>query len=217
MNVLITGFGPFGEDEENPSGEIAGALHGTTIAGGSVRSVVLPVSSDRVAELLQAELAGGTPDVLLLLGVATGRAAPSVERVAVNVRDFPMPDNDGRQAVDEPVVAEGPAAYLSALPIKAIVAGWRAAGLPGYVSNTAGTYLCNQAFYLARHLTAGTGCRTGFIHVPASPASIAARGVTDTPIPTMDLTTTTSAIRSAVETTLCHRGADVDLAAGALD
>jgi pyroglutamyl-peptidase len=216
MTVLLTGFGAFGEDAENPSGQIAEALDGTQVAGESVRSVVLPVSTERVAELLRAEVTRVAPDLLILLGVATGRTAPSAERVAVNLRDFPIPDVDGRQVVDQPVILDGPAAYLSQLPIKAIVAGWRAIGLPGAVSNTAGTYLCNQVFYLARHLTSNTGCHTGFIHVPASPESIAARGVTDTPLPTMDLATMTRAIRSAVETSVQHRGADIELAGGAL-
>ncbi|HEY3776012.1 MAG TPA: pyroglutamyl-peptidase I [Solirubrobacteraceae bacterium] len=216
MTVLVTGFGAFGEDAENPSGRIAEALDETMIAGEAVRAVVLPVSTERVAELLRTEVTRAAPNLLILLGVATGRTAPSVERVAINVRDFPIPDVDARQIVDEPVLPTGPAAYLSQLPIKAIVAGWHAGGLPGAVSNTAGTYLCNQVFYLARHLTAGTGCRTGFIHVPTSPESIAARGVTETPTPTMDLATMTRAIRSAVETSVHHRGADIELAAGAL-
>lgn len=217
MTVLVTGFGPFGPDAENPSGQIATELDGCQISGEVVRSEVLPVATERMPEALFAAVARAAPDLLVLLGVATGRSAPTVERVAINVRDFPIEDVDGRQVVDRPVVPGGPDAYFSELPIKAIVAGWQDAGLPGSVSNTAGTYLCNQAFYLARHLTAATGCRTGFIHVPATPESIARRGVTGTPVATMDLATTAEAIRSALETCLQHRGGDIELAAGALD
>lgn len=216
MTVLVTGFDAFGEETDNPSGAIAGDLDGAQLAGESIHGIVLPVATERVSDLLHEALQRVEPDLLIVLGVATGRSAPSVERLAANVLDFPIPDVDGRRIVDRPVVEDGPTAYLSELPIKAIVADWQAAGIPGSVSNTAGTYLCNQVFYLARHLTAATGCRAGLIHLPCTPEAVAGRQRADAPVSTMELDTMTRAVRGAVQTSVRHRGADIELGWGAL-
>jgi pyroglutamyl-peptidase len=145
--------------------------------------------------------------------VAPGRTAPALERVAVNVRDFPIPDIDGLEPVDEPICDGGPDAYLSTLPIKTILSCWRQAEVPGYVSNTAGTFLCNQIFYLARHLTRHTATAVGFIHVPAAPARAAASAV---PPPSMALDLVEHAVRLAALVTGTHDGPDLRLGAGAI-
>jgi len=152
MQVLVTGFGPFGENRVNPSQLVIERLGG----------VILPVSAERTPRALGAAVEQRQPDAILMLGLAEKREEIQVERVAINVLDFRIPDNDGKQPVDEPVVDDGPAAYFSNVPLKAILAAWEEAGIQGSLSNSAGTFCCNQALYTALH----RGLRAGFIHLP---------------------------------------------------
>jgi pyroglutamyl-peptidase len=215
--VLVTGFGPFGRHTRNPSADLALALDGCVIGGATVVARIFETSTETVAaELAQAvdELA---PSLLICLGLAAGRPALSLERIAVNVRDFPLPDHAGALVVDEPVLRDGPAAIFSRLPVKAILRQWQKESVPGHVSNTAGTYLCNQLFYLAcaqgldRHIPAG------FVHIPDTPESAAASLTAGAvPGPTMSLQTMVSALTSAITTCVQDDGAKVVLAAGTI-
>jgi pyroglutamyl-peptidase len=215
--ILLTGFGPFAGEAENPSGLIASALDGQVIAGQPVTGVVLPVSTSQAPTILDQAIASAGPQVLLALGLAPGRNAVALERAALNVRDFPIPDADGQQVIDEPVSADGPAAYLTGLPVKAILAAWQDEGLPGYLSNTAGTYLCNQVFYLAAHRGVTAGFLAGLLHLPSLPGG-AARSTRPSvvPQPSATLATMEAMVRRALEVTVTHRGADLPIAAGAL-
>ncbi|MBI5690347.1 MAG: pyroglutamyl-peptidase I [Verrucomicrobia bacterium] len=166
--VLVTGFEPFGGGARNPSGEIAHALDGRVIAGRRVAGVVLPCVFGKATRELGRQISRHRPAIVVCLGLASGRAEVTPERVAINIEDARMPDNAGRQPVDRPVVRTGPAAYWSTLPIKAIVAGLRSAGVPAAVSQTAGTFVCNSVFYgLMHRLQRLPGVRGGFVHVPA--------------------------------------------------
>ena len=166
--VLLTGFEPFDGDVLNPSWEVARALD-----GGLVTALRLPCEFGRAKELLWQALDSGRFDVLLSLGLAGNRPDVTVERIAINVDDARIPDNAGQQPVDVPVVAGGPAAYWSGLPIKRMVAAVRAAGVPASVSQTAGTFVCNHVFYGLMHTIAANPelCHTrgGFVHVPWLP------------------------------------------------
>lgn len=173
MRVLLTGFEPFGGQRLNPSWEVARALHGTRVDGALVTGVQLPCVFARALPALQQALAQHSPDLVLALGQAEGRSEFSVERVAINVMDARIPDNAGEQPIDVPVMADGPAAWFSTLPIKALVAGLRAAGYPASVSQTAGTFVCNQVFYALQHLLAGQGVHSGFMHLPLLPEQAA--------------------------------------------
>ena len=174
MKALVTGFEPFGGDEVNPALEalwrLPPSLDGLTLA-----TRVLPTAFGRSLIALEDAIATTEPDFVLCLGLAGGRPALSLERVAINVDDARMPDNDGQQPIDGPVVADGPAAYFSTLPIKAAVATLRRAGLPAVVSNTAGTFVCNHVFYGLQHLAATRwpGLRGGFLHLPYLPSQAA--------------------------------------------
>jgi pyroglutamyl-peptidase len=211
--VLVTGFGAFGEETSNPSGALAERLDGSRAGEAQIAGRVLPVATGRVEAELAAAIASTRPDIVIATGVAPGRAAPALERVAINVRDFPVADIDGACPVDEPVVPAGPDAYLSTLPVKSVLSAWQAAGLPGYVSNTAGTYVCNQVFYLARHLTRANATRCGLVHLPVVPE----RAARDTvPLPSLPLDMLERAVRLAVTVTVTHAGADLTLAAGTL-
>lgn len=173
LRILITGFEPFGGQSLNPSWEVARALNGLTLEGAQVVSVQLPCVFVKALPALQLALVQHRPDIVLALGQAEGRCDFSVERVAINVMDARIADNAGAQPIDVPVVAGAPAAYFSTLPIKALVTGLRAGGFPASVSQTAGTFVCNQVFYALQHALAGQGVHSGFVHLPLLPEQAA--------------------------------------------
>lgn len=183
--ILLTGFEPFGGHAANPSEEVAKALDGRAVGAAVVRAAVLPVdhaaAGPRVARLID-EL---DPLAIVHLGLAAGRARIALERVAVNVMDFDAPDNTGYRARGEACEPDGPAAYVATLPLAAILDALLAEGVPAYVSNTAGTYLCNQTMYGTLHRLAQRGqpAGAGFLHLPLLPAMVAAGGLDQ---PSMD-------------------------------
>ena len=165
--ILLTGFEPFGGDAVNPSQAVAVALHGELIGGARVHALVLPCVFGEAVSALEMALRR-RPVLVLALGLAASRDEVSIERVAINVDDARIADNVGAQPIDEPVIAGAPAAYFSTLPVKAIVAALRNAGLPAAVSQTAGTYVCNHVFFALMHrLRRRAAVRAGFIHLPA--------------------------------------------------
>lgn len=171
--VLLTGFDPFGRIGRNPSGEIAAALDGETIAGATVHGLVLPTAYDASVRLLAEAIRESSPDVVVMLGVAEGRNGIGPERVAINLDAASGPDNDGDVRTDRPIDGAGPAAYFSRLPVGAMVEAMMAAGLPAAMSLSAGTFVCNHLFYAAMAMTEATPVRAGFVHVPALPGTVA--------------------------------------------
>lgn len=210
--VLVTGFEAFGDSEKNPSAEIARTLDGSSVAGHRVRGVELPVTAAGAPAALERAVERHRPALVLNTGLAGGRGMLALERVAVNVMDFPMPDNDGGQPADEPIEEDGPAAYFATLPIKAALAAWREEGLPGYVSNSAGTYVCNLTFYRSLHLSGEHGYGAGLIHVPYLPEQ-AAR--IPGGAPSMPLGLMLRAVELTLEVSL-QRSEDITLPAGAI-
>ena len=213
MTILLTGFEPFGGESVNPSWQIAQALDGWACEGRTVRAVRLPCAFGDALRTLDDALAAHRPELVVCLGQAGGRTEISLERVALNVDDARIPDNLGRQPIDAAVVAGGPAAYFSTLPIKAIARDLREAGVAAAVSNTAGTFVCNHVFYALMHrlATAPALARTrgGFVHVPYTPEQVAARpGVA-----AMALETQVEGIRQALRSAMLTR-ADVRETAG---
>lgn len=172
--ILLTGFDPFGGDTDNPSWRVAHALAGQRIAGHAVVAAQLPTvfgaSLTELARLVHLH----EPAIVLCLGQAGGRAALSVERIGINIDDARIPDNAGAQPVDTAVVAAGPAAYFSSLPVKAMLRAVQHAGVPCEVSQTAGTFVCNHVLYGLLHLLAQhpalAHTRGGFVHVPWLPS-----------------------------------------------
>ena len=170
--LLLTAFGPFGGDGYNPTQHALDPVAEAVAGHARVVTEVLPVeyaaACDRIRELIRAH----HPDVVVSLGLAAGRTAITPERVAINLRDARIPDNAGASPVDEPVVPGAPVGRFSTLPIKAMVAALAADGVPAAVSQTAGTYVCNDVFYALQHLLATEpaleGIRGGFVHVPAA-------------------------------------------------
>lgn len=196
--ILLTGFEPFGGEAMNPSSDVARALHGCQVAGHEVVALELPCEFARSLGVLEQALERWQPVLVLALGQAAGRSDLSIERVAINVDDARIPDNAGALPIDEPVAPDGPAAYFSTLPIKAIVAALRAVGLPASVSQSAGTYVCNHVFYGLQHRLAGGGVRSGFMHLPLLPQQAAKQPGQ----PSMTLQTMVLGVRIALETAL---------------
>ncbi|MEQ6350759.1 pyroglutamyl-peptidase I [Ralstonia pseudosolanacearum] len=211
--VLVTGFDPFENEPVNPSWEAVRTLDGQGIAGADIVTRQLPTVFGESIRVLDRLLMSLRPDVVIAVGQAGGRAEMAIERVAINVDDARIADNAGRQPIDTAIVAGGPAAYFSTLPIKAIVHELRAAGVPASVSQTAGTFVCNHVFYGLMHAIAhhGLHARGGFIHIPYLPAQAAGHPGQ----PSMAHDTVVAGLRIAIETTL-RRQEDIREADGQL-
>jgi pyroglutamyl-peptidase len=211
--VLLTGFEPFGGESINPSFDAVKRLGTEGMDGVVLETLQVPCVFDIVIDMLTVTMRRFKPGVVICVGQAGGSAAVGVERVAINLDDAHMPDNAGRQPVDIPIVADGPAAYFSTLPIKAIVAALHAVGIPAEVSQSAGTYVCNHLFYGLAHLIATefSGVRGGFIHVPYLPEQAARqRGA-----PSMSLDTVVRALQVAIGSTIAMTG-DIRIAGGTM-
>ncbi|MDE1962189.1 MAG: pyroglutamyl-peptidase I [Xanthomonadaceae bacterium] len=211
--ALVTGFDPFGGEPVNPSQQIAQALDGQLIAGHRIVGAILPTEFGASLPALEKLLRKHRPTLVLALGQAGGREGISLERVALNLIDARIPDNAGLQPVDMAVVENAPNAYFSTLPIKAMLAALCAAGIPAALSQTAGTFVCNQVFFgLMRLLARRRGTRGGFVHVPYLPEQAARHAGA----PGMPLETMIAAVRLCLETALTTT-ADEHYAAGSLD
>lgn len=173
--VLMTAFEPFGGEHINPSWEAVRSFEGKVIDDARIVVRQLPVVFSACGAVLTAALEELKPHRILCVGQAGGRSDISVERVAINVNDARIADNAGQQPVDEPVVAGGPAAYFATIPIKAMVAALREVGIPASVSQTAGTFTCNNVMYQLLHWlhTSGSAARGGFVHIPYMPEQAA--------------------------------------------
>lgn len=183
--ILVTGFEAFGPHAANPSQDLAKAVDGRTVGGIAIRGAVLPVHHADAAGAVARLVDETEPLAVVHLGLAAGRARVALERVALNVMDYELPDAAGFQVRGEPCVPGGPAAYLSTLPLASILAALTAEGVPAYLSGTAGTYLCNQTMYTTLHRLAlrRSAARCGLLHVPLLPAQVAEAGLEQ---PSMD-------------------------------
>ncbi|WP_010492239.1 pyroglutamyl-peptidase I [Paenibacillus elgii] len=171
-NILVTGFDPFGGQRVNPALETVRRLQGVTVEGHCVETREIPTVFDKSIERLLAAVSEIKPKLVICVGQAGGRPDITIERIAININDARIADNDGQQPIDTPVIPGGPAAYWSTLPIKAMVKGMNDHGIPASVSHTAGTFVCNHLFYGLMHHLATTGNETvrgGFIHIPFLP------------------------------------------------
>ena len=196
MKILITGFDPFGGEPVNPALE-AVKLMKDEIAGAKIIKLEIPTvfrkSVEKIHEMMKAE----QPDVVLSIGQAGGRFGVTPERVAINVDDARIKDNEGNQPVDTPIFTGGEAAYFSNLPVKAMVEAIKNKGLPSTLSNSAGTFVCNHVMYGVLYYIHKEfpNVRGGFIHVPF----ITDQVVTKPNVASMALADITEALESAVE------------------
>ncbi len=186
VKILLTAFDPFGGETVNPAWEAVRRLHAPE--GTELERLQVPTVFGRSGDLACAAMERLRPDLVLCVGQAAGRAAITPERLAINLKDASIHDNVGAQPREEPVVPGGPAAYFSGLPVKAVAEAIRAAGVEAEVSNSAGTFVCNQLLY--RVLDAiereHPGMKGGFVHVPCLPEQAQRLGKEKT-IPSMEL------------------------------
>lgn len=166
--LLITGFDPFDGASVNPSWEAVKLLP-DVIGEYELCKLQIPTVFGLAPKTVLEKAAEIDPDVIISVGQAGGRAAVTPERIGINVRDARITDNAGVSPKDEPIIPGGPDGLFSTLPVKAMIAAITEAGLPGAVSNTAGTFVCNDVLYSLLHHYAGTKVRCGFIHVPFLP------------------------------------------------
>ncbi|ALA71812.1 pyrrolidone-carboxylate peptidase [Geobacillus stearothermophilus 10] len=209
--VLVTGFAPFGGEVVNPSLEAIKCLSEFKSEMYAIEIRELPTVFGKALDELYAAIEQVAPALVICIGQAGGRSDISVERVAINVNDARIPDNEGNQPIDAPVVPNGPVGYWSTLPVKAIVHELRRHGIPASVSYTAGTFVCNHVFYGLMHYIAQVKMpiRAGFIHIPYLPEQ-AARHPGQ---PSMALETIVKGLRIAIDVTV-EREEDIQAVGG---
>ncbi|AJK88441.1 MULTISPECIES: pyroglutamyl-peptidase I [Lysinibacillus] len=167
-NILLTGFEPFLDYKLNPTMQIVENLNGEKIEDYHIIGRILSVDFQQSAEQLKQYIEEIEPQIIISLGLAGGRYKLTPERIAINVKDG-EPDNNGYTPVDESIQEKGADAYLTNLPIRQMVNRLQAEGYPAEISNTAGTYLCNNIMYEGLvYAQQHEGVRAGFIHIPAS-------------------------------------------------
>ena len=186
MKILLTGFEPFGEHSLNASQKLLESLPGSLMDGVQLKKQILPVDKELAPQRIAALLHLEKPEAIIAFGLASGRPCISLERVAINLMDFRIPDNAGRKIEDQPVVEGGPAAYFTTLPIRSIRAALEEAGIPAELSLSAGAFLCNAVFYRVMHEIAISqlSVKAGFIHLPDLPEGAAG---CEKPRPSMSL------------------------------
>ena len=213
MKILVTGFDPFGGESVNPAYEAVKLLP-DVIGGAEIFKLEIPTVFSLSGPAVEEGIRKYQPDVVICVGQAGGRASISVEKVAINFVDARIPDNNGEQPLDEPLQADGPAAYFATLPVTAMVQHVREAGLPCYLSFTAGTYVCNSIMYNVLYMCEKRypGIRAGFIHVPYACGQVIDKANTT---PSMPLETIAKSLEYAIEAVAIDR-ADGGESAGEL-
>ncbi len=196
MKVLITGFDPFGGETMNPAWEAVKLLK-DEIGGAQIIKLQIPTVVGKSIQRIHEKMQEVHPDVVISVGQAGGRFGVTPERVAINVTDARIPDNEGNQPIDVPIFEDGDTAYFSNLPVKAMVQAIKRAGYPSVLSNSAGTYICNHVmygilYYIQKEFP---GVRGGFIHVPYATAQVVDKPQT----PSMSLTDIAASLEAAIE------------------
>lgn len=197
--ILVTCFHPFGGASVNPS-QMAVTQLPDEIEGVKVLKQVIPTVFNKSINTLYDVLKAEAPDAVICVGQAGGRPTITIERVAINMDDARIPDNEGGQPIDTPVVVDGPPAYFATLPIKAMVKDCNDIGIPAAISNTAGTFVCNHLMYAACHYAAlnQPKLKAGFVHIPFVPSQ-----TTDKPtMPSMSCADIVTGLESLIKTTI---------------
>lgn len=210
MKILVTGFDPFGGEKINPAIESVKNLP-DKILNAEIIKLEIPTVVDKSVDKIRAKIEDVKPDVVLSVGQAGGRADITVERIGINCDDFRIPDKNGNLPIDEKIVEDGPDAYFSNLPIKAMVKHIQDENIPAGVSNSAGTFVCNHVLYGVAHIRATKypNMRTGFIHIPFLPEQV----VDKRSMPSMSLETITKALKLAIEAIILNDN-DINVTGG---
>lgn len=197
MKVLVTGFDPFGGESVNPAYEAVKQIP-DQVAGAQVIKVEIPTVFDKAGEAVEKAIIEHNPDIVLCIGQAGGRAGISVEKVAINLQEARIPDNEGRQPFDKKVREDGENAYFATVPVKAMVKHIEDNGIPAHISYTAGTYVCNDTMYSLLYMINKkyNNIKGGFIHVPYDTAQIKGKPITT---PSMPVATIAQGLTYAIE------------------
>jgi pyroglutamyl-peptidase len=176
MKALVTGFEPYGGRDLNPATEVMRALEGTSIGGASVVGRLLPVSYRLLPARLDEILDEVQPEIAISLGLWPGEPMIRLERLAANVADFEIPDNEGALLEDAAIGAANAPAFFATLPLRRIEQALLGKAIPARISSTAGTFLCNATLFtlLSRREKGPALMRCGFIHLPYLPSQVAA-------------------------------------------
>lgn len=196
MKVLLTGFDPFGGESINPALEAVKKVS-SSISGAEVIKVEIPTVFRKSIEKLETSIETFKPDIVICVGQAGGRFEVTPERVAINIDDARIADNEGKQPIDETIFRDGNAAYFSSLPIKAMVKEMNINGIPASISNSAGTFVCNHIMYGLLYMIDKKypNLRGGFIHVPFIPEQV----VDKRNMPSMCLDNITKGLECAIK------------------
>ena len=189
--LLITGFDPFGGESINPAWEAVRLLP-DVIRDFELVKLEIPTVFGAAAQVVIDKAEEIHPDAIISVGQAGGRAAVTPEMVGINLRYASIPDNMGALPCDIPIAEGSPAAYFSTLPVRAMAKAICDAGLPGAVSYSAGSFVCNDVLYSLLHRFDGTAVRAGFSHVPFLPEQTADK-------PSLPLDKTVAALCAAIE------------------
>lgn len=213
MRILVTGFTPFGNETVNPAYEAVKLLP-DTIAGAEIVRLEIPTVFGTCDQVVEQAIAAHIPDVVLSVGQAGGRFDISVERIAINIADGRIPDNEGYQPIDLTICKDGENAYFATVPVKAMVEKIRGRGIPANVSYSAGSYVCNYLMYCVLHSaeTQHPGLRAGFIHVPYMTSQAIGKPANT---PTMSIQTISEALCAAIEA-IVENSTDTKTAEGQL-
>ena len=210
MKILLTAFDPFGGEKINPALEAVKLVKAEDLTAELIKLEV-PTVFHKSIKTVQEAMRKHKPDAVLCVGQAGGRFQLTPERVAINLDDARIPDNEGQQPVDEPIFADGADAYFASLPIKAMVESIKAENLPAAVSNTAGTFVCNHLMYGVLYTIAKEfpQCRGGFIHVPFIPAQVVDKANT----PCLSLNDIARVLTASLQAIIAHEH-DVKISGG---
>lgn len=210
MKILITGFDPFDKDDINPSIELVKKID-EKIDNAQIFKVEIPTVFKKSGEILEENIKKIRPDVILCIGQAGGSPSISIERIAINIDDARISDNDGKKPIDEKIRLDGENAYFSNFPIKKIVDEIKKENIPAEISNSAGTFVCNHLMYEALYFAKKyKNIKAGFIHIPYLPEQV----LNKTNTPSMDLENSLKAINIALKTIINHKGEDVKISGG---
>ena len=212
MKLLLTAFTPFDGEKINPALE-AVKLVKDRIGNLLIVKLEVPTVFGKSIDTVRDAIEREKPDFVLSIGQAGGRAEITPERVAINLDDARIPDNEGNQPIDEPIFPDGENAYFSTLPVKAMVEAIRKEGLPSSLSNSAGTYVCNHLMYgVLYYLDKRPSIKAGFIHVPYIPEQTKNKKE----MPALELSEIVRGLEAAI-TAIAINGTDKKLAYGQND
>jgi pyroglutamyl-peptidase len=209
MKILLTGFEPFGESPLNPSQMLVDSFSRSVFGKIKLDTAILPVEQEKGPAQLLAAVDSLQPDAVLCFGLAMGRSRISLERVAINLMDYRIPDNNGNIVTDQPIIQDGPAAYFSTLPLRTIQEALLDNDIPAELSLSAGAYICNQVLYSLLHHIAihQRHIPAGFIHLPALPEQAANAKKA---IPSMDFNLMQNAARLMIDVLAGSRAAKTE-------